>query len=226
MEDFNALAAAVAAGVSDVRGCLILSRDGLVLGAYPPSGEEAARPAWLRLARIGDFERGFLQLGTEIWCYVRRGPYAAFTLAGLEVRPGLVIDQMEQALLAAEESRARREGLRVGEPATASAPSSKPRTLLHPEARAHEQPVVISVEAPEGDLEQIASAEPLAASTRQEAPSPVPSGPLEQSPPPAAEEPGTPRGEAEEAGEESVDRFSLAREFSQLLQDEGGAADG
>jgi len=234
MEDFNALAAAVAAGVSDVRGCLILSRDGLVLGAYPPSGEEAAKPAWLRLAGIGDFERGFLQFGTEIWCYVRRGPYAAFTLTGQGVRPGLVIDQMEQALLAAEESRARREGLRP-EPTTATAPSGKPRTPLHPEPRGDEPPLVVPAELSDAGVPAAAPApvEQIATASSPAEPSipATPAGPA-VGPTPMADAPAPARGGPEAPPDEpegpdgSVDRFSLAREFSQLLQDEGGAADG
>lgn len=35
LEDFNALASSLALGVGDVRGCLILSRDGHVLGSHP-----------------------------------------------------------------------------------------------------------------------------------------------------------------------------------------------
>ena len=216
MEDFNALAAAVAAGLDDVRGCLILSRDGLVLGAYPALGEEAAKPAWLRLAGIGEFERGFLQFGTEVWCYVRRGPYAAFALAGQGVRPGLVIDQMEQALLTAEETRSRREGMRGAEAPMVAAPSGKPRSPLHAEPKPEERHVVIPADAavwsgspgPGSTVEGAAAAE----ATRDGSP-PSESGV-------AAPE------EAEEPGGEEVDRFTLAREFSQLLQDEGSGADG
>jgi hypothetical protein len=35
MDDYSALAYRIAGGVADVRGCLILSRDGLILGSYP-----------------------------------------------------------------------------------------------------------------------------------------------------------------------------------------------
>ena len=35
MEDLSALAARLAASVGDVRGCLIVSRDGLVMGLTP-----------------------------------------------------------------------------------------------------------------------------------------------------------------------------------------------
>ena len=82
MEDFNALASSLAQGVGDVRGCLILSRDGLVLGSHPAEAEGVTTPAWVRFAAIGDPERGFAQFGTETWCYVRRGPYAGFAAGG------------------------------------------------------------------------------------------------------------------------------------------------
>ena len=118
MEDFNALAMSLAAGMADVRGCLILSGDGLVLGAHPAESERTTTRAWIRFATIGDPERGFVQFGTETWCYVRRAPYAGFALAGPEERAGLVIDHMEQVLLAAEELRSRQEGLRGTEAAT------------------------------------------------------------------------------------------------------------
>ena len=56
MEDLSTLAARLAAGVGDVRGCLIVSRDGLVMGAYPGDGEAQLKPAWLRFAAMGEPE--------------------------------------------------------------------------------------------------------------------------------------------------------------------------
>ena len=53
MEDFNALAMTLALGMADVRGCLILSRDGLVLGAHPAESERTTTRAWIRFATIG-----------------------------------------------------------------------------------------------------------------------------------------------------------------------------
>jgi hypothetical protein len=224
MEDFSALAATLAASVGDVRGCLVLSRDGLVLGAYPEGDDSSVKPAWLRFASLGEPERGFLQFGVEVWCYVRRGPYAAFATTGISVRPGLVIDQMEMVLLAAEETRSKREGLRGPEPATtvspAAAPSGKPRTPLHPETRPVDEPVVIHAEA-------------AAASVPPE--SAVPQGVIEapatptRAPGPAIPGRGGAFGEASDEGEgneDEVDRVMLAREFSQLLQEDSDGADG
>jgi hypothetical protein len=142
LEDFDALASSLAAGLGDVRGCLVLSRDGMILGSNTAEAQARLTPAWVRFAALGDTERGFAQFGAESWCYVRRGPYAAFAIAGPGARPGLVLDQMDQVLLAAEEGRARHEGFgaRVGE----GTPTTRPRTHLHPEPHGKE-PLVIDV---------------------------------------------------------------------------------
>jgi hypothetical protein len=229
MEDFNALAVALGAGIADVRACLILSGDGLVLGAHPATAEVDARPARIKLAAIGEPERGFLQFGTEVWCYVRRGPYAALAVSGTGVRPGLVMDQMEQVLLAAEESRAHREALRVDAPAP-PAPSSKPRTPLHPEPKQIEEPVLVHPDPwPAAEASTAAAFADLLAAPQVVQPDPAP--PSDDAPPPSsgfdaplptARKPEPP--EPEEPGE--VDRFSLAREFSRLLQDDQDPADG
>ena len=237
MDDFNGLAASLASGVGDVRGCLILSRDGLVLGAYPEEGEAAAKPAWLRLASLGDIERGFAQYGAEVWCYVRRGPYAAFVLAGPGTRPGLVIDQIEQVLLAAEESRNKREGIRPAEaPAGPSAPSSKPRAPLHPESHPADEPTVIHAEtsastaaqgAPPAAVDQPTSAAGPAEPGLDPAGTAAPDGSDGLPPRSGNAAPGGMWATGEDDEEDGdVDRFSIAREFSQLLQDEQDSADG
>lgn len=154
MEDFNVLAISLGQGMADVRGCLVLSRDGLVLGAHPAESERATTRAWIRFATIGDPERGFVQFGTETWCYVRRAPYAGFAVAGPEERAGLVIDHMEQVLQTAEERRSRQEGLREAEAETETeaeaatvTPRSEPTPYLDLEHPAPD-PVVIDVPAP------------------------------------------------------------------------------
>lgn len=103
--DFSDLAARMAASVAGVRACLILSRDGLSLGAHPADGEARAREAWDVLQRIGDPQRGFMDMGTEIWVVACGAAYAAVMVATPEVKPGLLLDRMEAQLLAAEESR-------------------------------------------------------------------------------------------------------------------------
>jgi hypothetical protein len=255
MEDFNALALALSGAVGQLRACLILSRDGLVVGAYPPAAEQDAKHAWIRLASLGELERGFVQFAAETWCYVSRGPYAALALTSSAVRPGLVIDQMEEALLEAEQARAAHDGLHPHESATA--PTSRPRSPLHPELKPLERPLVLERASAEpasasvgldplvpGDpvavpspVETPAIGEPsgLAAApetgeqeTPDEPPGPAsegarPDGPVEAKP--LAGEPETPEPPGGPDPDE-VDPFTLAREFSALLQDDRNPADG
>jgi hypothetical protein len=124
------------------------------------------------------------------------------------VRPGLLIDQLDQMLYTAEEVRARREALRL--PEVTPAPSGKPRTSLHPEARP-------SVPTP-------APVTPPAQTTPEAAP-----GPPEQSPEPPQPTIGlsSPErlstGPGKKEGDSDVDRVALAQELSKLLQEtEGG----
>jgi hypothetical protein len=131
MDDYSALAYRIAGGVADVRGCLILSRDGLILGSYPDD-ETAVKPAWVRFASLGDPERSFVEFGDQVWVYVRRPAYGAFAVANAGIRPGLVIDQLEGILASAEESRNRRDTLRVPE-ATGASPNT-PLTSFRPSA--------------------------------------------------------------------------------------------
>jgi hypothetical protein len=224
MEEFSALAARVAASVVELRGCLILSRDGLVLGAFPAGEEGPVKTAWLRFAVVGEPEKGFVEFGDEIWTYVRRGPYAAFAVSGLGVRPGLLIDQLDQMLYTAEEVRARREALRL--PEVTPAPSGKPRTSLHPEARPSvPSPAQATREAAPGPAEPNPEPSPAPPSVPPE-PAPSrpasaePSGPASARPPPT-ERPSTGPVKKEEEGTE-VDRVALAQELSKLLQDTRG----
>jgi hypothetical protein len=239
VEDFSALASRIAVGVGEVRGCLILSRDGLVLGSFPPGEEHLVKPAWVRFAAMGDPEKGFVEFADELWVYVRRGPYAAFAVAGTGIRPGLLMEHLEQALFAAEEARSKREALRI--PEAPPAPSGRPRTSLHREVRP-----VAPVQAPgpgrvagEGSARPAA---PAAGCTGPDASGPPPAGPGAEAPtatptdaegspsrpggadapgaPEAAEGPGRPGGAEEGVEEEAeVDRVLLAQEFSRLLQE-------
>ena len=51
MSDYSALAQRVSFSIAGIRGCLMLSRDGLILGAHPEGEPEAdLRTAWVRFA--------------------------------------------------------------------------------------------------------------------------------------------------------------------------------
>jgi hypothetical protein len=219
----------------------------LVLGAFPAGEEGPVKSAWLRFAVIGEPEKGFVEFGDEIWTYVRRGPYCAFAVSGLGVRPGLLIDQLDQMLYTAEEVRARREALRL--PEVPAAPSGKPRTSLHPEARpsvptpaAVPPPAQATPEAAPQPGERILESRvppetPAPSPTPSPAPSPSavdpPSVPAEPprptaGPPPAERpstgpvEPGEPVEPVEKEEETEVDRVALAQELSKLLQESRG----
>lgn len=146
--DFAALALAVVSGVPDVRACLIVSRDGLALGAHPASEEEKALAAWTRVAALGEVERGFVALRDEVWAFCRRGPYAALATGHPSTRAGILLDALEQMLLAAEEARVRKEALKPAserEPVVGD-PSRGPRTPLHAGPR-EETPELVPVES-------------------------------------------------------------------------------
>jgi predicted regulator of Ras-like GTPase activity (Roadblock/LC7/MglB family) len=249
MSDYAALALRVSASMPGIRGCLMLSRDGLLLGAHPEGEAEAyAKSAWLRFAALGDAERSYVEFPDQTWAFVRRGGYGAFAIADADVRPGVLVDLLEQALMAGEMERIHdRETMRL--PEAPFAPSGKPRTSLHkPERPPAPPPARLVAEPPEPAVDQHESEEWLSeegsesegeaneATTHQEpAPEPEPEPEPEPAPedqpelePAAADEPleepldeplEEPYQEASDPEEENeVDRILLAKEFAGLLQ--------
>lgn len=253
MDEYAALAQRVVLTMGDVHGCLVLSRDGLVLAAFPEESEDALlKPAWLRFVAMGEVRRSFVEFGDQIWGFVHRGPYAAFVVAGVAVRPGIVLDQLEQALLLAEEGRTKRDTLKV--PDAAAAPSGKPRTSLHPPAD-KAPPVEVAAAAPLEPIAAEVAAPPIADPSPVEAvaaPVDLPAEALaapaaEALAAPAADAVASPEAEAETpvtalkrepeklmssvqaGGEEEggeIDRVLLAKEFSGLLQLESDGDEG
>ena len=240
MDDYSALAQRISVSVSGVSGALILSRDGLVLGAYPAEDESLAKSAWLRFTALGEPERSFVEFPDQVWAYVRRGPYAAFAIAEVGIRPGVLVDQMEQVLLVAEEGRSRRDTLRV--PDANAAPSGKPRTSLHPQggkpvpsevaeiAASTRAPVAGDDPSDRGGFSRNAGASgalsdrPADADANDESSVASSESPVETAPAvPSAlkKEPPKLVGQGEGSGledESEVDRVLLAKEFSGLLQ--------
>jgi hypothetical protein len=161
MDEFAALAQRVVLTMDDVRGCLVLSRDGLVLGAFPEDQEAELKPAWLRFVHVGEARKGFLEFSDQLWAFVHRGPYAAFVVTGTSVRPGVMLDQLEQAVIAAEETRAKQKEVTLKVPDAASAPSGRPRTSLHPPA---DRPATAPVAQAAASGEMPSFAAPLGAS--------------------------------------------------------------
>lgn len=132
--DFAALAQAVVGGLAEVRACLVVSRDGLVLGGHPPNKESRTLDIWGRITGLGDVERGFAVVGDELWCFCRRGPYSALATSDPTARPGLLLDKLERILVVAEEDRVRGDTLRPAAQ-TDPAPPRRLRTPLHREAK-------------------------------------------------------------------------------------------
>jgi len=227
MSDYSALAQRVSMSAAGIRGCLLLSRDGLVLGASPDGeAEDYLRAAWLRFASIGEPDRSYVEFPDQLWAFVRRGGYAAFAVAEPDVRPGVLVDLLDQALGAAEQERGHdRETLRL--PEAPAAKSGKPRTSLHRGERApapEPAPVVAETAAEETTAE--AEPESVDPPVELETAEPEPIGEPESEPQPAeaeAEDEGDGRS-AEgvparpDAEDVEVDRILLAKEFAGLLQ--------
>jgi hypothetical protein len=205
MSDYAALAQRVASGVSGIRGCLLLSRDGMVLGAHPDGEIEGhLKSAWLHFAVLGEPDRSSVEFPDQTWAYVRRGGYAVFVLADAGVRPGVLLDLLEQMLMAGEVERVQdRETMRL--PEAPVAPSGKPRTSLHKPERATPtpQPVIARDARPPDTVSAGTEPEELPAVAGSHA---EPEG-LE------AERPAVDPDEDAE-----VDRILLAKEFAGLLQ--------
>jgi hypothetical protein len=229
MNDYSALAQRVSMSIGGVRGCLLLSRDGMVLGAHPEGEAEThIRSSWMRFAAVGDPERSYVEYPDQVWAFVRRGSYSAFAVADAGVRPGILVDLLDQALMVGEQDRARdRETMRL--PEVPVAPSGKPRISMHkqerPAAPAPVPPDVTSQAAEEAKPVEAPPEAPVSAEAAPAAPDPQtagnePSSPEEALPARAQDADRTERPErAEKREEESeVDRILLAKEFAGLLQ--------
>jgi hypothetical protein len=243
MNDYSALAQRVSTSVTGVRGCLMLSRDGMVLGAHPEGEAEThIRSSWMRFATVGDPERSYVEFPDQVWAFVRRGGYSAFAVADAGVRPGVLVDLLEQALMVGEQDRARdRDTMRL--PEAPVAPSGKPRISMHKQERAEREDTPASAPSevtPPGPAEATVSfgsastaptysrAEPASRPTEPAPPPTEPTPPLTEPAPAdprvkAGDEPSDPEnqppdhpGRKEEESE--VDRILLAKEFAGLLQ--------
>lgn len=228
--DFAALTQAVVAGLPDVRSCLMVSRDGLALGASPATEEGRTLEVWTRIAALGDVERGFVTVRDEVWVFCRRGAYGAVATAASTARPGVILDSLEQMVLLAEESRVRREALRPAverETANVETPRGM-RTPLHKERAAPGAPSedVISIQDQEAAVSawakrlmggqgsdrvaQGSEAQPELSLQQPTQPEAVETTPAAKA--------GTEEGPSARSGDDSmVDRVELSREFAGIL---------
>jgi hypothetical protein len=210
MSDYSTLAMRIFDGVAGIRGCMLLSRDGTTLGAHPEGEAEAeTKAAWIRFAALGEPDRSFVEFPDRTWAFVRRGGYGAFVVADVGVRPGLLVDLLDQILMTSEVERIHeREAMRLPEAPTA--PSGKPRTSMHkPERQAPERVAVQEVRLPDAKVSGTAEASPQGpASDGASAETGPTTDPDDQA-----------IGSAEPDDEDTeVDRILLAKEFAGLLQ--------
>jgi hypothetical protein len=229
MNDYSALAQRVSMSIGGIRGCLLLSRDGMVLGAHPEGDAEThIRTSWMRFAAVGDPERSYVEYPDQVWAFVRRGSYSAFAVADAGVRPGVLVDLLDQALMVGEQDRARdRDTMRL--PEVPVAPSGKPRISMHKQERpAAPAPVpqdvtsqaVEEADPVEAPPEVTLSAEAASAPADPETAGNEPPSPEEALPAPAQDVDRRERPERPEKREDEseVDRILLAKEFAGLLQ--------
>jgi hypothetical protein len=202
------------AGLDGVRACLLLSPDGLTLGAYPSNGEELGREVWDRLEQTAAPQRGFLDLGDEVWVIAKRGPYTAVLVSAPALRPGLLLDRVEALLRAAEETRAHDADRLPSSPPKAE--KRRPRPPLHKiaqSAKAVDEPPPGSDES----TPQYAMSDELASAAGNV----VDVAKLET-------EDVEPGGRPEKNGPQTpasgneIDRVALAREFGRLIADGEG----
>ena len=202
--DLGALTGSVVVGLPGVQACLLVSRDGLPLSAFPLGEERRVMEVWLRLAELGDAERGFVVVGGQMWAFSVRGFYGTVAVAAPSVRPGLLLDRLDRVLARlAEESTA--------EPAHRLVPAEE-RTA------APERPQTPPRPRPEGPppepdhrvREEVRPARP--------APAPHPEG----EPTPAETRRGSDDEDDTQPGAKvaSVDAIALAREFAGLISEE------
>ncbi len=251
MDEFSAAAHGIVEAIGEARAAIILSRDGMLLGSSSSQADEMAKPSWLKVAALGEPERGFVGFPDELWAFARRGRYAAFVLADPDVRPGILLDRMEQALLSVEDTHTpRREPLRLPD-SPGVLPTTKPRSSLHRPRSDKEKTRTASTRspAPPADLDVrtnvaaadtvVAASVPVAVETASEPSSQRPPAPeavrasdqVPQSVPSQASE-SVPSSvpdlvqEPEADHDAQVDRVLLAKEFFGLLQPSPEADEG
>jgi hypothetical protein len=202
MDDYATLVERVCFTLPKVRGCLLLSADGLVLSAYPEDGSAVTETAWLHFCAMGEAIRGFLAFEDQVWAYVRHGAYAAFVVTDSGVRPGVLVDQLEQVLTTSRISLPSGTSHVAEAPAPAAAPPAEiPARLAEPPAPPA-APEVAELHEPAEEPE-----EPDASAGSEE-----PAEPPEGSWRPV---PVLDRADDEDG---EIDRVQLAQEFSGLLQ--------
>jgi hypothetical protein len=149
--DYAAVAGSAVLGAPGIRVCLLVSTDGLPLGAYPATDERRAASAWTRLSSLGRVARGFVVVDDEMWAFHQDERHGVLLLADPKVRAAVLLEVADQVLITVrevgglspadgEEGRGGHDGrdLRDLRPPV----ERRLRTTLHPDARQLTEPAV------------------------------------------------------------------------------------
>jgi hypothetical protein len=210
-----------------------VSADGLPLAAYPPGEEAGATEVWARLSSLGQVARGFVTMRSEVWAFVQAERYGALVLADRTVRPGQVLELVDQVLAQAASAAVISGGVdRRSETAEGSGSAGQRdqrdqrergaavrglRTPLHREEREPEPDLELEPATVEAAVAQVGGEEPTAVPVEIEAGS--------EGEAVSAGTDGTDAEVAEPAPETNriaagaVDIIALAREFAGLLSE-------
>jgi hypothetical protein len=146
-----------------------LSPDGLPLAVHPAAEEDAVVAVWSRLAALGQVSRGFVTVRSEVWAFVQGERYGALVLADRTVRPGQVLEMVDQVLAEAASAAVlaggadrRLEGAAGQRERTAA---RRFRMPLHPDERETDVQPIADLEPAVADAERISAGSSARAET-------------------------------------------------------------
>ena len=246
--DYAAVAGSAVLGTPGIRVCLLVSTDGLPLGAYPATDERRAASVWTRLSSLGRVRRGFVTVDDEMWAFDQNEHHGVLLIADPKARAAILLEVAGQVLATVRlvgglaPPEAVQDAGDAGDPRELKdlrPPAGRGiRTPLHPDAKPGTEPavpepapVVVALEASSGEAvggQDIASAtaDAVADAVAEAAHDAGSSEPAEvHAQGGGSTDPADPQDAAEEVdrpapeGTGDVDAVALAREFSGLLFD-------
>lgn len=96
LDAYTALAHRVVSGGDDIRGCIVMSKDGLLLAAIPD--DEDTQRAWSRFISIGLPVRGVVEFKDSSWIQCSDDRVMTFVVTGPQVRAGIIMSRLDQEL--------------------------------------------------------------------------------------------------------------------------------
>jgi hypothetical protein len=96
--DYAAVAGSAVLGTPGIRVCLLVSTDGLPLGAYPATDERRAASVWTRLSSLGRVRRGFVTVDDEMWAFDQNEHHGVLLIADPKARAAILLEVAGQVL--------------------------------------------------------------------------------------------------------------------------------